>query len=245
MTVDVFGRQFTKSKSDLKLVSNGGLNSTNDLLSVKIDSNNRNILSCSANGLLVQGLKVSGGILRENLEMDGHRISNLADPENSEDAVNKQYVDSVTNTKISNSGGSMTGELNMQNNKITNVGLPELENDASNKKYCDDIRKDMLNRNRGVMIGALDMSWNHIVNLNFPDYPTDATNKIYVQILNQKDEVSLPNLISICNILSPFLQIDPNVQRFRAYFNMKYISVMSIIKVINNLFKLHSQEVST
>ena len=93
------------------------------------------------------------------------------------------------------------------------------------------------------MLGNLNMNWNNIRNVNFPDYEADAVNKLYVQILYQNDEMGMEKLINICNALSPFLERDLNVQRFRMYFNSRYIQVISLNSTITSTFK--SQEVLT
>ena len=56
-SVDVFGSSMKKSVSVFKILSNGGLNSINDFVSVKIDPNTENILSLSANGLMGNAIK--------------------------------------------------------------------------------------------------------------------------------------------------------------------------------------------
>ena len=43
--MDVFGRQFKKTESSLKLLSNGGLNSIYDSLSIKVNPNTNSILT--------------------------------------------------------------------------------------------------------------------------------------------------------------------------------------------------------
>src|ERR1700759_468422 len=91
-SVDVFGRQFKKTESSLKLLSNGGLNSINDSLSIKIDPNTSNILSLSANGVMVSGIKSTGGVMTGNLNMQNNKITDLSDPVTDGDASNKKFV---------------------------------------------------------------------------------------------------------------------------------------------------------
>jgi len=90
--VDVFGRQFKKIDPSVKLLSNGGLNSINDSLSVKVDPNINNILSLSANGVMVNGIKSTGGVMTGNLNMENNKISDLSDPIQDGDASNKKFV---------------------------------------------------------------------------------------------------------------------------------------------------------
>ena len=92
-SVDKFGKSMKKSASFFKILSNGGLNSINDFLSVKVDPNTNNILSLSANGLLANGIKHIGGVMTGNLLMNGNKIIDLDEPINSKDVATKNYVD--------------------------------------------------------------------------------------------------------------------------------------------------------
>ena len=76
-SVDVFGRPSKKSESILKIPSNGGLNLIDAVLKIKLDCNTNNILSLSANGLMGNGLKSSGGAMTGNLAMEGNQITGL------------------------------------------------------------------------------------------------------------------------------------------------------------------------
>ena len=103
-SVNVFGRSSKKSTSIFKILSNGGLDSINDSLLVKIDPNISNILSLSANGLMANGIKSTGGMMTGNLSMGGYKITDLhaGDPSHSQDVVTKNYVD---NRKVKNTCG--------------------------------------------------------------------------------------------------------------------------------------------
>ncbi len=72
--VDVFGRPFKKSSSVFKIQSNGGLNSINDFLSVKVDPNTNNILSLSANSLMANGIKSIDGATKDYV--DNKKVKN-------------------------------------------------------------------------------------------------------------------------------------------------------------------------
>ncbi len=76
-SVDVFGRPSKKSESILKILSNGGLNLIDGILKIKLDRNTNNILNLSANGLMGNGVKSSGGVMTGNLAMDGNQITGL------------------------------------------------------------------------------------------------------------------------------------------------------------------------
>ena len=90
--VDVFGRQFKKTESSFKLLSNGGLTSINDFISVKVDSNINIILSLSANGLMADGIMTTGEVITGNLNMKNNKITVLSDPIDDGDASNKSFV---------------------------------------------------------------------------------------------------------------------------------------------------------
>src|ERR1051325_1797737 len=90
--VDVFGRPFKKSASVFKILSNGGLNLVNDIVSVKVDPNINNILSLSANGLMSNGIKTTGGVMTGNLSMSDNKIIDLDEPTNSTDGATKSII---------------------------------------------------------------------------------------------------------------------------------------------------------
>src|SRR6188768_1673493 len=156
-SIDLFGRQTKKTESTIKLLSNGGLNLINDSLSLKLDPNINNTLNLSANGVMASGIKSTGGVITGNLSMGGNRITNLETGTNPQDAVTKNYVDTLADSLISKGG-----EINMNNNRIINVGHPQSDNDVVSKRYCDEISRTMLNKNSGVMLGNLNMNWNNI-----------------------------------------------------------------------------------
>src|SRR5208337_5219263 len=75
--VDVFGRASINSSSVFKIQSNGGLTLNTDFVAVKVDRNANNILSLSANGLMANGIKCTGGAMTGNLDMGGNQIPGL------------------------------------------------------------------------------------------------------------------------------------------------------------------------
>ena len=83
----------------------------------------------------------TGGLMHGNIDMTGHKVVNLGDPEHGRDAATMQYVSTyvshLNNIKVDWTGGTMTGDLSMGSFKITNVGAPINETDAVNKKYAD------------------------------------------------------------------------------------------------------------
>ena len=86
-------------------------------------------------------LQKVGRLMHGNIDMTGHKVTNLGDPVYGQDAATMRYVDNyatyLNNNKVNWTGGTMTGLLNMGSFKITNVGDPENDKDVVNKKYVD------------------------------------------------------------------------------------------------------------
>ena len=74
-----------------------------------------------------------GGNVTGNLYMNGHSISGLNDPTESDQAANKGYVDKM----LPKTGGAMTGAISMGTNRITDLGTPAANTDAATKGYAD------------------------------------------------------------------------------------------------------------
>ena len=81
-----------------------------------------------------------------NIDMGGddvqHQINNLAEPSSSQDAANKNYVDTKISSDLKNylalSGGRMAGNIAMGNHEITGLSsLPTQNSSAVNKYYID------------------------------------------------------------------------------------------------------------
>jgi hypothetical protein len=79
-------------------------------------------------------LELSGGTMTGDLGMGLKKITNLANPTNSNDGVNKAYLD-INFLELT--GGTMLGNLNMGSKKITNLANPTNSNDGVNKVYLD------------------------------------------------------------------------------------------------------------
>lgn len=83
------------------------------------------------------------------------RITNVATPTQSTDAVNKSYVDGAVASAgggdfLANGSIPMTGDLNVGDNKIINVDTPTDDTDAVNKQYVD----SALNSKQNTITGA-------------------------------------------------------------------------------------------
>lgn len=90
-------------------------------------------------------------------DFGGQRLTNIASPQNSKDAVTKEYLESqgyiasgnsgainLEGSSVTISGGSFTiGNLSyglsVSNNRIQNVGTPTESTDAVNKSYVDNL----------------------------------------------------------------------------------------------------------
>ena len=140
-------------------------------------------------------LSLSGGTMSGDINMSGHKITNISTPSNPGDIVNKSYVDSEI-TNISNSlnnylpltGGTMAGTINMGNHSITNVNNPTNTNDVANKFYVDTSISSLSNSLKslylplsgGTLSGTLNLSNNRIMGVGTPTSNNDAVNKSYV-----------------------------------------------------------------
>ena len=80
-------------------------------------------------------LQLKGGTMSGVLDMGGHSIQNVQDPQADDDAANKAYVDSqisgLSSVYVPLSGGTLTGPLVLSGN-------PTQSNQAANKQYVDD-----------------------------------------------------------------------------------------------------------
>lgn len=118
----------------------------------------------------------SGGIIAAgDLNMNGFKIINLADPTTPTGAVNVQFADT---NYVNVTGDSMTGSLSMGTNQITSLGAPVAGTDAANKTYVD----TKVTKTGDTMTGNLTMSGAgvQVILPNAPTIGTHATNKTYV-----------------------------------------------------------------
>lgn len=154
------------------------------LAEITVDS--KGLITDIQNGIIPPNDDWSNFEAQTDVNMDSHKIINLAPATVGTDATNKTYVDGAIVTAISaiplgnylqKSGGTMTGAIDMGTNKISNIGVATDPNDAITKGYVD---TKFLEKTGGVMTGTIDMGTNKISNLGTPTLATDATTKTYV-----------------------------------------------------------------
>ena len=85
------------------------------------------------------------------LDIDNHKMENLPDPVDDQDAANKKYIDGIVENLtlkqglIRENGGFnlVDSYINMNFNNIRNLGLPKDESDAVPRKFVDSIIKEV------------------------------------------------------------------------------------------------------
>ena len=94
-------------------------------------------------------LPLSGGSMTGNVDMDGNRIYNVAQPNGDNQPATNIWSE---NKFLDKSSGVMVGSLNMSNNKITQLAKQINNKDGVNKKYTDD---NYLKLSGGTMSGNI------------------------------------------------------------------------------------------
>ena len=74
-------------------------------------------------------------VSNSDLDMDNHKIKDMAQPTDDNDAVNKHYVDHNFLNRLT--PNALGGELDMRGHKLIVLGNPSNPNDASTKAYVD------------------------------------------------------------------------------------------------------------
>ena len=127
-------------------------------------------------------------VSNSDLDMDNHKIKDMAQPTDDNDAVNKHYVDHNFLNRLT--PNALGGELDMRGHKIIVLGNPSDPNDASTKAYVDteiakipSVGSDLsvyLKKDGSVaMTGNLDMNNKQIKDMAQPTDDNDATTKKY------------------------------------------------------------------
>ena len=89
-------------------------------------------LTASGDG---QYLPLTGGTMKGDVSMGGHKITALDSPVQPGQAANKGYID---DNFLPLKGGTMTGQLVMDGNTISGVGTPTAGGMAMSRNYADD-----------------------------------------------------------------------------------------------------------
>ena len=116
-------------------------------------------------------------VSNSDLDMDNHKIKDMAQPTDDNDAVNKHYVDHNFLNRLT--PNALGGELDMRGYKIIVLGNPSNPNDASTKAYVDteiakipSVGSDLsvyLKKDGSVaMTGNLDMNNQYVQNIKTP-----------------------------------------------------------------------------
>ena len=74
-------------------------------------------------------------VMKDNLDMDKHRILNLAIPTGAAEPATKQYADA--HFFFRDGSHPMTGDLNMNNNRINNLPSPSAGNRPATNSYTE------------------------------------------------------------------------------------------------------------
>jgi len=117
-----------------------------------------------------------------DISMGTHKLIDLVDPTNPQDAVSLHYLD-VNYVNVDGSS-TMEGNLNLGLHKLVNVANPTAANDGVNKAYADtkvsktgDTMTGSLVMNSATGSATINMnSTNKIINLADPVDPLDAVN---------------------------------------------------------------------
>ena len=145
------------------------------------------------------------------LDIDNHKMENLPDPVDDQDAVNKKYIDGIVENLtlkqglIRENGGFnlVDSYINMNFNNIRNLGLPKHEADAVPRRFVDEeiltveekIQKikekseerPFLKENGNYQAStSINMNFNKLLNLQKPTEPYDAVTKDYVDYVEKE-----------------------------------------------------------
>ena len=118
-----------------------------------------------------------------NLSMRGHKIVQLGNPTQDQDASHKKYVDDQVATRqtqtVADSRYYKKGEsMDLGNNRITTLGAPTDRLDPVNKGWAEGT---FIKRSGDNMQGDLSMGNNELTGIPNPTGPTDAANRRWVE----------------------------------------------------------------
>ena len=145
------------------------------------------------------------------LDIDNHKMENIPDPVDDQDAANKKYIDGIVENLtlkqglIRENGGFnlVDSYINMNFQNIRNVGLPKHEADAVPRRFVDEeiltveekIQKikekseerPFLKENGNYKaLTSINMGFNRLLNLQKPTEPYDAVTKDYVDYVEKE-----------------------------------------------------------
>ena len=127
-------------------------------------------------------LPLSGGTMSGPISMGTHKIVDIGNPTELQDAVTKNYADVSNALKVSKNGDTMTGPLNMSTNKVISVGDPVQPQDVATKNYVDSGGSAKVAKGGDTMTGSLNMSTNKIISVGDPVQLQDVATKNYVDV---------------------------------------------------------------
>jgi hypothetical protein len=90
-------------------------------------------------------VQISSRVVEINSEIDmqAHKIIDMADGVNPADAVNMSQLDAGLDLKLDLAGGDMTGDINMQNHKILHLTMNTDADCAATKQYVDNVAEGL------------------------------------------------------------------------------------------------------
>lgn len=149
------------------------------------------------------------------IDFNGKVISNIGDPNQPKDGVNREYMDMRLNYRLLKSGGAdeaMSGDLHMGMHKIKEVSTPTEDNDAVNVNYFNSRTSDFCNKTGFTMNGIISMNGN---SLNFNITSFILANEIGLKI-NSNNTYFTSGADTLLSILSDkvvlFKPLDANNQ---------------------------------
>ena len=145
------------------------------------------------------------------LDIDNHKMENLPDPVDDQDAVNKKYIDGIVENLtlkqglIRENGGFnlVDSYINMNFNNIRNVGYPKNEADAVPRKFVQDVVREVEKKIKESpffkengnyqALSSINMGFNELLNLKKPTEPHEATTKEYVDVYFDETKENVEN----------------------------------------------------
>ena len=121
-----------------------------------------------------------------DLSMNTHKITNLSEPIEPQDAATRGYIKNFTRNNFLKLDGTnnMEADLNVNNNKIINLSDPVDDGDVINKSYFESTTNNLFRRDGSdSMGGELNLSNNKIVNVANPTSDHDVANKAYADFV--------------------------------------------------------------